>query len=48
MKFCIMTHIRYLEHNSYSKSEFLKKKIQDGGRGRLTKLVNEMSQQLFH
>ena len=25
MKFCIMTHIRYLEHNSYSKSEFLKK-----------------------
>jgi len=22
-----MTHIRYLEHNSYSKSEFLKKKF---------------------
>ena len=38
MKFCMMTHISYSEHNSCSKSHIWKK-IQDGGCCRLKKIV---------
>jgi len=46
MKFCMMAHISYPEHNCCSKAKF--KKNQDGGRCRLKKLSNAIYQLLFH